>query len=205
MLIRIDPNEPEAWLVSKAADILRRGGVGVIPTDTVYGLACSIEHQSSIKRIYKLKDLPPNKPLALLVKDMPTIGKYARNISTPAFRLMKRVLPGPYTFIFKSSPEVPKIMLRKRKTIGIRVPDNPILLALLAELESPLMTTSIRTPEDDFISDPVTIEEIYGAKVDLLVDGGPLSPDPSTVVDFSSGDPELLRAGKGDVEALEFE
>jgi len=204
MLIAIDPQEPEPWLVSKAAAILKNGGVGVLPTDTVYGLACSIEHQRSIKKIYALKDLPPNKPLSLLVKDMPTIGYYARGVSTPAFRLMKRVLPGPYTFIFKSSPEVPKIMLRKRKTIGIRLPDNPILLALLAELDAPLMTTSIRTPEDDFISDPMTIEEMYGDRVDLLVDGGPLSPDPSTVVDFTAGDPELIRAGKGDVDALEL-
>lgn len=204
MVIEIDPTEPEPWLVARAAEVLRRGGVAVVPTDTVYGLACGLEFQGSIKRIYELKRLDPKKPLALLVADMPTVGVYTRGVSNPAFRMMKRALPGPYTFIFNASPEVPKIMLRKRRTIGIRMPDNPILLALLAELGFPLMTTSIRTRDDDFINDPVTIEEVYGGRVDLIVDGGPLKPEPSTVVDFSSGDPEILREGKGDIDALDL-
>ena len=204
MLISIDPVEPESWLVARAAEIIRRGGVAVVPTDTVYGFACLVSQDDAIRRIYKLKNLDANKPLALLVKDMPAIGRYARGISNPAFRMMKRVLPGPYTFIFRSTPEVPKIMLRKRKTIGIRYPDNVILIALLNELDEPLMTTSIRTPDDDFISDPLTIDDIYGRKVDLVVDGGPLAPDPSTVVDFTSDVPELIRSAKGDVDALDL-
>ena len=135
---------------------------------------------------------------------MSTVGRYAKGVSTPAFRMMKRVLPGPYTFIFSATSEVPKIMLRKRKTIGIRMPDNAIVLSLMAELPNPLLTTSIRTPDDDFLNDPVVIEEIYGNKVDLVIDGGPLLPHPSTVVDMSGKVPELLRAGKGDVDALEM-
>ena len=204
MILEIDPQDPEPWLVARAADVVAKGGVAVIPTDTVYGLACDITRPDAIERIYALKDLDPKKPLALLVGGMSTVGRYAKGVSTPAYRLLKRVLPGAYTFIFNASTEVPKIMLRKRKTIGIRMPDNPIILSMLAELDNPMITTSIRSPDDDFINDPVVLEEIYGRKVDLVVDGGPLLPHPSTVVDLSGGEPVLIREGKGDVEALEL-
>lgn len=204
MLIEVDAVNPEPWLVARSADVLRRGGVAVVPTDTVYGLACTISNPSAVKRIYQLKDLDPKKELSLLVPDMQTIGRYARGVTTPIFRMLKRVLPGPYTFIFQSSPEVPKIMLRKRKTIGIRLPDNPTLLAILEDLDEPLISTSARTPDDDFISDPLTIDDIYGSRVDLVLDGGPLDPEPSTIIDFSEGEPRLLREGKGDVELLEL-
>ena len=204
MLIEVDPIEPEPWLVARCANIISRGGVAVIPTDTVYGLACGISHVAAVKRIYKLKDLDPKKELALLVPDMQAVGRYARGVTTPIFRMMKRVLPGPYTFIFQSSSEVPKIMLRKRKTIGIRVPDNPTLLGILSELDEPMISTSARTPDDDFISDPRTIDELYGARVDLVIDGGPLDPEPSTIIDFSEATPHLVRAAKGDIELLEI-
>ena len=204
MLIEIDPVEPEGWLVARAAEVFKRGGVGIVPTDTVYGLACGISHIDAVRRIYKLKNMDETKPLALLLDDISSVGTYARGITNPAFRLMKRVLPGPYTFIFRSMPVIPKIMLRKRKTIGIRIADNPILQLLLKEIGEPLMTTSVRTPDDDFINDPMTIDDIYGAKVDVVIDGGPLAPDPSTIVDFSSGEPELLREGKGPLDSLDI-
>jgi tRNA threonylcarbamoyl adenosine modification protein (Sua5/YciO/YrdC/YwlC family) len=117
---------------------------------------------------------------------------------------MKRVLPGPYTFIFEASPEVPKIMLRKRRTIGVRMPEHPVSLALLAELGEPLLSTSIRNPDDDFVNDPVEIDATYGNRIDIVIDSGPLLPIPSTVVDLSGGEPVLLREGKGDVESLEM-
>ncbi len=131
-----------------------------MPTDTVYGLTCGITHHDAIQRIYKLKDMDAKKPLSILVGDMSMIGRYAKGVSTPAFRLLKRVLPGPYTFIFEASPEVPKIMLRKRRTVGIRMPDNPIALALLQELNEPLLSSSIRDPELDFVNDPEEIERL---------------------------------------------
>jgi tRNA threonylcarbamoyl adenosine modification protein (Sua5/YciO/YrdC/YwlC family) len=204
VLLQIDPNEPEPWLLARAADILRRGGVAVIPTDTVYGLACALSAEKAIQRIYALKNLDPKKPLAILVNDMATVNRYARGISTPTYRTMKRVLPGPYTFIFEATRETPKIMLRKRKTIGIRWPDNAIVLSLLAKLDEPLLTTSIRTPEDLFVNDPIEIEVQFAHRVDLVIDGGVLLPQPSTVVDFSGDEPVLLRAGKGDVDALQL-
>jgi tRNA threonylcarbamoyl adenosine modification protein (Sua5/YciO/YrdC/YwlC family) len=204
MILEIDPTEPEPWLLARAEQVLRDGGVVVMPTDTVYGMACGITHPEAIRRIYRLKDMDPKKPLSILVSDMTMVGRYARGVSNPAFRLLKRVLPGPYTFIFRASPDVPKVMLRKRRTIGIRMPDNPIVLALLDELGEPLLSSSIRGPEQDFTNDPEEIDAALGDDVDMVIDGGILLPVPSTVVDLSGSEPILLREGKGDVETLEL-
>jgi tRNA threonylcarbamoyl adenosine modification protein (Sua5/YciO/YrdC/YwlC family) len=204
MILEIDPVEPEGWLLARAAQTLRGGGVAVVPTDTVYGITCGINHHEAIRRIYALKNMDPKKPLSILVNDMATIGRYARGVSTPAYRLMKRVLPGAYTFIFEASPEVPKLMLRKRRTIGVRMPANPIALALLEELDEPLLSTSIRNPDDDFVNDPEEIERTLGDRVDVVIDGGVLLPVPSTVVDLSGDEPVLIREGKGDVAILEL-
>jgi tRNA threonylcarbamoyl adenosine modification protein (Sua5/YciO/YrdC/YwlC family) len=204
MILEIDPVEPEPWLLARAVHVLRDGGVVVMPTDTVYGITCGISHHEAIRRIYKLKDMDPKKPLSILVGDMAMVGRYARGVSTPAFRLLKRVLPGPYTFIFEASPEVPKIMLRKRRTIGIRIPDNPIALALLAEMGEPLLSSSILDPEHAFVNDPEEIDASLGDRVGMVIDGGILTPVPSTVVDLSGSEPVLLREGRGEVETLEL-
>jgi tRNA threonylcarbamoyl adenosine modification protein (Sua5/YciO/YrdC/YwlC family) len=204
VIVEIDPVSPEPWLIARAAEALRKGGVAIIPTDTVYGLACGIGHADAIKRIYALKAMDPKKPLAILVGDMTTIGRYARGVSTPYFRLMKRVLPGPYTFIFEATAEVPKIMLRKRRTIGVRMPDNAITLALLEALDEPLLTTSVRTPDDQWVIHPLEVESTLDDRVDVVIDGGPLVATPSTVVDLSGDAPVLVREGKGDVGALEL-
>jgi tRNA threonylcarbamoyl adenosine modification protein (Sua5/YciO/YrdC/YwlC family) len=204
MFVQIDPTEPESWLIARAAQVLKRGGVGVIPTDTVYGLACCISQDEAIRKVYDLKGLDPKKPLSILVADLRIAGQYARGISTPNYRMMRRVLPGPYTFICRATEEVPKIMLRKRKTIGIRIPDTPIVLALLEELGEPLITTSVRTPDDQILNEPTELENRFGSKIDLLIDGGPLLPEPSTVVDITGADPVLVREGRGDVDALEL-
>jgi tRNA threonylcarbamoyl adenosine modification protein (Sua5/YciO/YrdC/YwlC family) len=204
VILEIDPVEPEPWLLARAAQVLRDGGIVVMPTDTVYGLTCGITHHDAIRRIYKLKDMDPKKPLSVLVSDMSMVGRFAKGVSTPAYRLLKRVLPGPYTFIFEASPEVPKIMLRKRRTIGIRMPDNPIALALLEEMGEPLLSSSIRDPEHDFVNNPDEIERSFGSDVEMVIDGGILLPVPSTVVDLSGDEPVLIRDGKGDVDTLEL-
>ena len=204
MILEIDPIEPEPWLLARAAQVLRDGGVVVMPTDTVYGMTCGITHHEAIRKIYKLKDMDPKKPLSILVGDMTMVGRYARAVTTPSFRLLKRVLPGPYTFIFEASPDVPKIMLRKRRTIGIRMPDNPIALALLAEMGEPLLSSSILDPEDAFVNDPEEIDRSIGDRVELVIDGGVLPHVPSTVIDLSGSQPVLLREGKGDVDTLEL-
>ena len=204
MLVEIDPHDPESWLIGQAADQIRKGSVAVLPTDTVYGLACAIGNSEAIQRIYDLKKMDAKKPLSILVADMQSVGRYARGVSTPAYRVMKRVLPGPYTFILQASSEVPKIMLRKRRTIGIRMPDDAIAQAILTELHEPLLSTSIKTPDDDFMNDPAEIESRYGPRVDVVVDGGRRLSAPSTVVDMSGAEPMLIREGKGDVSALQL-
>lgn len=202
--LSIDPDEPESWLVAQAVRVIEKGGLVALPTDTVYALACRISSKESIRKIYELKNLDPKKHLSILLPDLGTAGRYTRGLTTPIFRLMKRILPGGYTLIFQSSPEVPKTMLRKRKTIGVRMPDNQICLAILAEITEPLVTTSVQSPEDEYVVDPHHIEAMYGSSLDLIVDGGVLENNPSTIVDFSSGEAELMREGKGDVEALEL-
>lgn len=204
MLLPIDPEIPEHWLVAQVVQVLRKGGVVVLPTDTVYGVTCRVADTRAIERVYGLKEMDPKKPLAMLCPDMATIGQYTRSLPTTVFRLMKRAFPGPYTFILEASRDVPKIMLRKRKTIGIRMPDNPIALAVLEALGEPLLSTSIRNPDDQILNDPEEIDLRYGNRIDLVVDGGPLLPIPSTVVDFTEREPVLVREGRGDVALLEL-
>ena len=202
MFLRIDPEEPEPWLISRVADVLRKGGVAVVPTDTLYGIACRLDDEAAVRRVYAIKGLDPKKPLAILLPSVADVARWAKGVDTPAFLLMKRVLPGPYTFILHASAEVPRVMTRVRKTVGIRVPDQPILQAILAEIGSPLLSTSVLDDTGEFINEPLAIEERLGKLVDVVVDAGVLGTEPSTVVDLSSGSPELIRAGKGDVARL---
>lgn len=204
MLLTIDPVEPESWLVGRAASVLRRGGVVVLPTDTVYGITCSLNKPEAIERLYSLKGITPSKRLSILVADIATAARYARGITNPVFRMMRRVLPGPYTFIFQATSEVPRIMRHTRRTVGIRIPDCPIVAALLAELDEPMLSTSVRNSHDEFVLDPAEIEESMRAQVDMVVGGGLLVNEPSTVVDLSGDEPVLVREGKGDVSALEL-
>jgi tRNA threonylcarbamoyl adenosine modification protein (Sua5/YciO/YrdC/YwlC family) len=204
VLLPVDPLQPEPWLVARAAQALRRGGVVVLPTDTVYGLACRLDDSAAIERLYGVKGISPSKRLSILVPDISSASRYARGISNPVFRMMRRVLPGPYTFIFQATSEVPRIMLRKRRTVGLRIPDCPIVTALLEEVGGPLLTTSVRNARDEFVIDPAEIEEALKGQVDLVVGGGRLLNEPSTVIDLSADEPVLVRRGKGDVDALEL-
>ncbi len=205
MLLAIDRVEPEHWLLARVVDVLRKGGVVVFPTDTVYALGCDIYAEAAIQRVYRIKKIDPKKPLSIIVSDQAMAGRYVRSLPNNVFRLMKRVLPGPYTFILEASNEVPKIMLRKRRTIGVRIPDDPVTLALVKSLGNPLLTTSIRQPDDAILNDPMEIEARYARDIDLVVDGGPLLPEPSTVVDFTLPEPEVVRVGRGDPDVLWME
>ena len=204
MLLSIDPVEPEPWLVARAAQVLRRGGVVVLPTDTVYALTCLAGHDGAIERLYEVKGITPSKRLSLLVGDIATGSRFTRGIPNRVFRAMRRVLPGPYTFIFPASTEAPRVMRHARKTVGLRIPASPITLAVLAEIGAPLLATSVRNDADEWVLDPATIEEELRGKVDLVVDGGLLAAEPSTIVDCSADEPVLVRVGKGDVAALEL-
>jgi tRNA threonylcarbamoyl adenosine modification protein (Sua5/YciO/YrdC/YwlC family) len=204
VLLAIDPDEPEPWLTSRVAHVLRQGGIAVLPTDTAYAMACALDCGPAIERLYEARELPASKQLSLLVPDISTASRFARAIPNPVFRAMRRVLPGPYTFIFAAGSDLPRVMLRRRRTVGIRIPASAIVQAVLAELGAPLLSASVRSEDDQWTLDPVTIDEELRARADLVVNAGPIEVAPSTVIDASGDQPILVREGKGSIAALEL-
>lgn len=194
-------DNPHRKQIMHAVKVLEQGGVIVYPTDTIYGLAADINNKGAIEKIFKIKKISKNKLLSFIFPDLQEIAQFA-HVPTNVFRIMKRVLPGKYTFILPASKEVPKIILQKRKTVGVRVPDSEVARQIAAELGRPLMSTSVPKEEDEFHTDPEEIAERYKYDIDLLLDGGILPDDPSTVVDFTVNPPEVIREGAGDVDAL---
>jgi len=202
MLITINPQNPQPRLIRKAVEILKAGGIVVYPTDTYYGIGCDLMNPKAIERIYQLKRRDKSKPFSFICSDLTNISQYAK-VSNYAYRTMKRLLPGPYTFILEGSKLVPKIMLTKRKTAGIRVPDNAICLALVRELGHPIITTSAATAEGESFHDASLIHDHYGRQVDAVIDGSPVSGEPSSVVSLIDDTPEIIRRGAGDVSLFE--
>jgi tRNA threonylcarbamoyl adenosine modification protein (Sua5/YciO/YrdC/YwlC family) len=189
-------------LIKKAADVLRDGGVIIYPTDTVYGLGCGLSNKKGIERIYELKKRNKKKPLSFVCSDLKHISQYAK-VTDYAYKTMKRLLPGAYTFILEASRLVPKIILPKRSTTGIRVPDNQICLALIKELGEPIISTSVKTAQGESLSDPCLIKENFGRVVDLIIDGGIIMPEPSSVISLVDDNIEIIRIGKGDISAFQ--
>jgi tRNA threonylcarbamoyl adenosine modification protein (Sua5/YciO/YrdC/YwlC family) len=201
MYFSINNQNPQARLIKKAVEILRDGGVIIYPTDTVYGLGCDLYNKKGIEKIYEIKKRNKKQPFSFVCADLKDISRYAR-VSDYAYKTMKRLLPGPYTFILEASRLVPKIILPKRQTTGIRVPDNRICLALVRELGQPIISTSVKAENGDILSDPYNIKEIFGHFVDLVIDGGTLVPEQSSVVSLVDDIIEVIRVGKGDVSTL---
>jgi tRNA threonylcarbamoyl adenosine modification protein (Sua5/YciO/YrdC/YwlC family) len=203
-LLVIDRAHPEPHRVRQAVQRLREGDVIVYPTDTIYGLAVDIDHRPGIERLYRLRRLDPKKPLALVCSSLSEAARYA-TITNDCFRFMRRVLPGPYTFVLKATRDVPKTGDAKRRAVGIRIPDSPVALALVAELGRPILTTSaiVEDANPDDLSDPVALAEHYGDGVALVLDVGILEGTPSSVIDWSGDAPQVLRAGAGDVGGLD--
>ncbi|MBF0425371.1 MAG: threonylcarbamoyl-AMP synthase [Magnetococcales bacterium] len=196
--LQIHPQNPQRRLLQQAVRILEEGGIMVYPTDTTYGLGCGIFNRRGVERIMQFKRLPPTHQFSILCADLSDIARYAR-VDNKTYRLLKRYLPGPYTFVLEASRETPKTILPKRKTIGLRIPDHPICLGLLQELGQPLLSTSMRLSETDAIlADPEEIRPLVEHNVDLLIDGGPSADIPSTVVDLTGDVPNVLRVGAGD-------
>ncbi|HEY8330057.1 threonylcarbamoyl-AMP synthase [Pseudomonas sp. MAP12] len=198
---QIHAENPQARLVKQAVDIIREGGVAVYPTDSSYALGCQIGNKSAIDRIRHLRRLDDKHNFTLLCRDLSQLGEYAK-VDTSAFRLLKAHTPGPYTFILDATREVPRMLLHpKRRTIGLRVPGNPITHALLAELGEPLMSVSLIMPGDEQpLSDPYEIRDRLDKLVDLIIDGGYGSLEASTVISLLGGEPEVIREGCGDPE-----
>ncbi len=198
MLLNINPRNPERRKIRQVAEILRQGGVIGYPTDTVYGIGCSIFQKAGINRIYEIKGKDRHMPLSFICSDLKDISQYAQ-VSNYAYKTMKKLLPGPYTFILLATRLVPKIMLTRRLTAGIRVPDNPISLAIVRELGHPVISTSAMLPGGEVLYDPAEIDRHVGKSLDLVIDGGVLVSEPSSVIDLTGDIPKVLRKGKGDV------
>jgi tRNA threonylcarbamoyl adenosine modification protein (Sua5/YciO/YrdC/YwlC family) len=202
MLININQHNPQQRLILKVVDILKSGGVVVYPTDTYYGIGCDIMNKKAIERIYQIKQRNRSKPFSFICSGLKNISFYAK-VSNYAYKTMKRLLPGPYTFILEGSKLVPKIMLTKRKTAGIRVPDNPICLALVKELGNPVITTSATMPDGTIFHDASLIHDYFGNRVDVVVDGSIVPGQPSSVILMINDIPEVIRKGLGDVSIFE--
>lgn len=201
---QIHPDNPQARLVRQAVDIIRAGGVVVYPTDSAYALGCHIGDKHALDRIRRIRKLDDRHNFTLVVRDLSEIATYAR-VDNTVYRLLKHATPGPYTFVLRATSEVPRRLLHpKRKTVGLRVPDNIIAMALLADLGEPLMSVSLILPGDDLpLIDPYDIRQLLEHDVDLVIDGGYCGMEPTTVVDLAGDTPLILRAGKGETEPFE--
>lgn len=201
-LLRIYPENPNPKEIKKVVDVLKRGGLIIYPTDTVYGLGCDATNIKAVEKIAKIKGIKLEKSnFSFICKDLSNLSDYVKQIDSATFKILKRALPGAYTFILPSSKKLPH-PFKKRKTIGIRVPDNPITLDIVEQLGNPLISSSIRDEDIvvEYTTDPELILEKWGNLVDIVVDGGYGSNEGSTVIDLSQGAPIVVREGKGDLE-----
>ena len=205
MILRIYPENPNERELLKVVDILKKGGVIIYPTDTVYGLGCDINSKKAVERIAQIKGLKPEKAnLSIICYDLSHITDYAKHVDNKTFKMMKKGLPGPFTFILEASNLIPKIFTAKKKTIGIRIPDHRIPRELVRLLGNPIVTTSIHDEDDiiEYSTDPELIHEKFENIVDCVIDGGFGNQTASTIVDCSSGEIEVIRQGLGNIENL---
>jgi len=202
-LLKIHPQNPEARKINHVVEVLKRGGIVIYPTDTIYGIGCDLMNRKSIERLCQIMNIKPQKlDLSFICNDLSHISEFVHRIDTPVFKLLKKSLPGPYTFILESSTRVPKILNVNKKTVGIRIPDHNIPRMLVQQLANPLITTSIK--DDDLIkeytTDPEEIYEDFKHLVDIVIDGGAGGNIPSTVVDCTGNEIVIVRQGLGDPE-----
>jgi tRNA threonylcarbamoyl adenosine modification protein (Sua5/YciO/YrdC/YwlC family) len=203
MYLKVHPVNPQGRHITHAAEILEDGGVIIYPTDTVYGIGCSVFDTHAIERVYQLKGQDRSKPFSFVCSDLSHISEYAK-VSNPAFRLMKQLIPGPFTFVLPASrlEHLPRSLVSKRKTVGIRVPNNKICLELIKALGHPILSASVTNGDGKIINDPQVIKEKYEKRVDLILDGGMSQLDVSTILDLTEEQPVVVREGAGDVSML---
>lgn len=198
MFIQIHPKDPQPRLIKQVVETLKDGGVIVYPTDTIYGLGCDIYNHKAVERICRIKGIDPKKAqFSIVCSDLSHLSTFAKQISTSTYRTLKEYLPGPYTFVLPASKQVPKILQGRKDTIGLRVPDNKITIALIKELGNPILSTSLPGEDVEEYTDPEIIYENYQNLVDIVVDGGIGGAVPSTVVQFQDDEFELVRQGLG--------
>jgi tRNA threonylcarbamoyl adenosine modification protein (Sua5/YciO/YrdC/YwlC family) len=199
-LLSIHPLNPEPRKIIRAVEILRKGGVIVYPTDTIYGIGCDLMNKRAVERLCQIENIKPQKMnLSFICNDLSHISEYVKRLDTPAFKILKKLLPGPFTFIFESNTNVPKILGVNKKTVGIRIPDHRIPLEIVKLLGNPLITSSIKDDDQikEYTTDPEEIYEDFKHKVDLVISGGQGGNVPSTIVDFTDADPVVTRQGLG--------
>jgi tRNA threonylcarbamoyl adenosine modification protein (Sua5/YciO/YrdC/YwlC family) len=199
-LIKIHPINPEMRKINRVVDVLRNGGIVVYPTDTIYGIGCDLMNRKSIERLCHILEIKPTKlDLSFICTDLSQIAEFVKRVDTPVFKILKRSLPGPYTFILESSSKVPKILDVNKKTVGIRIPDHAIPRTIVAELGNPLITSSIKDDDHikEYTTDPEEIYEDFKHRVDIVIDGGASGNIPSTVVDCTGDELTIVRQGLG--------
>ncbi|MDT3405572.1 L-threonylcarbamoyladenylate synthase [Mucilaginibacter terrae] len=204
MLLKIYPENPNPKAIEQVVEVLRRGGLIIYPTDTVYGLGCDITNHRAIEAVARIRNIKPEKAnFSFICYDLRNLADYSKPIDNTVFRVLKKALPGPFTFILNASGLVPKLLSSKKKTVGIRVPDNAIAREIVNLLGNPILSTSIKDDDDiiEYSTDPELIYEKYQDLVDIVIDGGYGGNVASTVVDVTSGEFEVIREGKGDLEA----
>lgn len=204
-LVKIYPENPNPKAISKVTEVLENGGVIIYPTDTVYSFGCDITKPKALERVARLKETKIEKAnFSIIFSDLSHLSEYTKQVDTPTYKLLNRALPGPYTFVLQASNAVPKIFKNKKKTIGIRIPDNNIPREIVKALGNPIIATSVHDEDEiiDYTTDPELILEKYNKLVDLVIDGGMGDNDASTVIDLSGSAPEVIREGKGDLSIL---
>jgi tRNA threonylcarbamoyl adenosine modification protein (Sua5/YciO/YrdC/YwlC family) len=197
-ILTIDPTHPQPRHIERCMAVLEAGGLIAYPTDTYYGIGCDLFNKHAIERIYQLKARQKTKPLSFICADLSDVSRYAQ-VSNSAFATMRRLTPGPYTFVLEATSLVPKIAMTKQKTVGIRIPNSAIALALVKALGRPLISTSASTQDGQVLIDPSDIQDLIGHGLELIIDGGYQLDEPSTVLDMTGDEPVVLRMGKGDV------
>jgi len=202
MILEVNLTTPAQRVIDQAVAVLQRGGLIVFPTDTGYALGCDLFNKKSIDRIYQIKKRDVKKPLSFICSDLKELSQFAV-VNNPAYRAMRRLLPGPYTFVLPATKMVPKLLVSRRSSVGIRVPNHPVTLALVNSLRHPIIGTSCSNPEGVAFENAKDIAKFLGKSIDLILDCGPVASEPSTVIDFSTPEPVIVRQGKGDLKGFD--
>jgi tRNA threonylcarbamoyl adenosine modification protein (Sua5/YciO/YrdC/YwlC family) len=205
MLIEIHPDNPQPRLIKQVVECLNDGGIIIYPTDTIYGIGCALNNNDGIEKICRIKGVKPEKAtFSFLFSDISSLAHYTQPTSNQVFKLMRRTLPGPYTYILNASSNIPKIFRGKKKTVGIRIPDNTICTEIINMLNAPLLNTSVHDEDSiiEYSTDPFEIHQRFEKVVDIVIDGGIGKLIPSTVIDCTQGYPELIREGAGEIDSI---
>lgn len=199
--LSIHPQNPEPRKIVKVIEVLNRDGIIIYPTDTVYGIGCDLFNRKAVEKLCQFLQIKPQRlTLSFICNDLSHIADFVKRVETPVFKILKKSLPGPFTYIFEASHNVPKILGAEKKTVGIRVPNHTIPLAIVSLLGHPLISASLKNGVDQYLTDPEEIYKAFHKRVDLVIDGGTGGIEPSTVVDFTSGMPVIVRQGAGNAE-----